>query len=179
MYLTLQNVSWLLKRQNVVIIFVWMPYIGVRTYFHSNYIQQFQIQHKIFCSLFHLPSCLFQLSEMVYLMHREIMESRIPSNYFYIPFVYICFIYVDQRTRISVQRYCNNRMYILVKEYRIIFWVMQVLFTHVRLLIDYFILTEVKIMHFYQFICPLKNKRDTTSYRLILKHPTLFFNRIR
>ena len=132
MYLTLQNVSWLLKRQNVVIIFVWMPYIGVRTYFHSNYIQQFQIQHKIFCSLFHLPSCLFQLSEMVYLMHREIMESRIPSNYFYIPFVYICFIYVDQRTRISVQGYCNNRMYILVKEYRIIFWVMQVLFTHVR-----------------------------------------------
>ena len=132
MYLTLQNVSWLLKRQNVVIIFVWMPYIGVRTYFHSNYIQQFQIQHKIFCSFFHLPSCLFQLSEMVYLMHREIMESRIPSNYFYIPFVYICFIYVDQRTRISVQRYCNNRMYILVKEYRIIFWVMQVLFTHVR-----------------------------------------------
>ena len=132
MYVTLQNVSWLLKRQNVVIIFVWMPYIGVRTYFHSNYIQQFQIQHKIFCSLFHLPSCLFQLSEMVYLMHREIMESRIPSNYFYIPFVYICFIYVDQRTRISVQRYCNNRMYILVKEYRIIFWVMQVLFAHVR-----------------------------------------------
>ena len=132
MYLTLQNVSLLLKRQNVIIIFVWMPYIGVRTYFHSNYIQQFQIQHKIFCSLFHLPSCLFQLSEMVYLMHREIMESRIPSNYFYIPFVYLCFIYVEQRTRICVPRYCNNRMYILVKEYRIIFWVMQVLFTHVR-----------------------------------------------
>ena len=48
MYLTLQNVSLLLKRQNVIIIFVWMPYIGVRTYFHSNYIQQFQIQHKMF-----------------------------------------------------------------------------------------------------------------------------------
>ena len=65
MYLTLQNVSLLLKRQNVIIIFVWMPYIGVRTYFHSNYIQQFQIQHKMFCSLFHLLTCLFQLSEMV------------------------------------------------------------------------------------------------------------------
>ena len=65
MYLTLQNVSLLLKRQNVIIIFVWMPYIGVRTYFHSNYIQHFQIQHKMFCSLFHLLSCLFQLSEMV------------------------------------------------------------------------------------------------------------------
>ena len=125
MYLTLQNVSLLLKRQNVVIIFVWMPYIGVRTYFHSNYIQQFQIQHKMFCSLFHLLTCLFQLSEMVYLMHREIMESRIPSNYFYIPFVHLCFIYVEQRTRICVPRYCNNRMYILVKEYRIIFWAMQ------------------------------------------------------
>ena len=125
-------------------------------------------------------------------MHREIMESRIPSNYFYIPFVYICFIYVEQRTGISVQRYCNNRMYILVKEYRIIFCATQVFYYACsktdRLFYDY----GGKDNAFHKSICPLENKIITiklvgisfdvyrrTSHILILKHPMLFFYRIR
>ena len=90
-------------------------------------------------------------------MHREIMESRIPSNYFYIPFVYLCFIYVEQRTRICVPRYCNNRMYILVKEYRIIFWVME-LFYHASSKIDGLFYDDGDKKCIFQCVCPLKSK---------------------
>ena len=90
-------------------------------------------------------------------MHCEIMESRIPSNYFYIPFVHLCFIYVEQRTRICVPRYCNNRMYILVKEYRIIFWVMQ-LFYHACSKIDGLFYYYRDKKRLFQCVCPLKSK---------------------